>query len=157
MKKAELQAKVYELEAQVARLSAARERGVRRPIDAVEQLIDRVDPSSLEKEHFWAILMDGRQKVLEIITVAVGSLTQVNVHPRELFRQAIRIGAHSMILAHNHPSGDTDASGSDVELSLRMVKVGELVGIPVLDSIILGHGRDYSSMVADGLIERWNG
>lgn len=90
-----------------------------------------------EQEYFAAILLDTRQRVVDVLGVAVGSLSQVDVHPRELFREAVRRGAHSVILAHNHPSGELDPSEADIEMTRRMIEVGKLIGIPVLDHVIV--------------------
>lgn len=104
-----------------------------------------------EQESFVAIFLDARQRVIDARRVAQGSLSQVDVHPRELFRDAIRMRAHSIILAHNHPSGDPEPSEADIELTGRMREVGELVGIPVLDHVIVAPA-DATSMAAAGLI-----
>jgi DNA repair protein RadC len=90
-----------------------------------------------EQEYFAAVLLDSRQRVVDVLGVAVGNLSEVEVHPRELFREAVRRGAHSVILAHNHPTGDPEPSQADIELTERMIEVGKLVGIPVLDHIIV--------------------
>jgi DNA repair protein RadC len=97
-----------------------------------------------QQEHFVAILLDARQSVLDVMGIAVGSLSQVDVHPRELFRDAVRRGAHSMIIAHNHPSGAARPSTADVELTKRMVEAGELMGVPVLDHLIVTTDEAYS-------------
>lgn len=108
---------------------------LRDPADVVSLLRNAIGRQ--EQEYFAAILLDARQSVVDVLGVAVGSLSQVDVHPRELFREAVRRGAHSVILAHNHPSGDAHASQADIDLTQRMIEVGKLVGIPVLDHIIV--------------------
>ena len=105
------------------------------------------------QEHFVLIGMDSRQRVMLFRTVGVGSLAQVDVHPRELFRPCIRNGVHAVILAHNHPSGDPEPSEADVELTRRMAEVGKLVGIPVLDHLVVTDD-DFCSLAALGLLPR---
>jgi DNA repair protein RadC len=90
-----------------------------------------------QQEWFAVILLDARQRVIDILGVSIGTLASVDVHPREVFREAVRRAAHSILIAHNHPSGDAEPSDSDVHLTHRMSEVGKLVGIPVLDHLIL--------------------
>lgn len=103
------------------------------------------------QEYFIALLLDARQNVIDARGVSVGSLAEVSVHPRELFRDAVRIGAHSVIIAHNHPSGDAEPSEADVDLTHRMAEVGRLVGIPVLDHLVVTPD-DFSSLAQLGLL-----
>lgn len=107
--------------------------------------------SGSQQEQFVAILLDSRQRPFHVIHVAKGSLAQVDVHPRELFRDAVRLTAHSVIMAHNHPSGDARPSQADLDLTRRMVDVGKLMGIPVLDHVIVTE-QDTTSMAAMGII-----
>lgn len=104
-----------------------------------------------EQESFAVIFLDSRQRVIDAREIGRGSLSQVDIHPRELFRDAIRLRAHRLILAHNHPSGDPEPSEADVELTHRMVEVGKLVGIPVLDHLVVTRD-DYASLAALGLV-----
>jgi DNA repair protein RadC len=80
-------------------------------------------------------------------------MAQVDVHPRELFRPCIREGIHSVILAHNHPSGDCEPSEADVELTKRMCEVGRLVAIPVLDHLIVTDS-EHCSLAALGFVSK---
>ena len=89
------------------------------------------------REHFVAFTMDCRHRVIAQRTLAIGSLTGVEVHPREVFRQAIVDGAAALIFAHNHPSGDPTPSRQDLELTARLREVGDLCGIAVLDHVIV--------------------
>ena len=95
---------------------------------------------SAKREHFLAILLDTRQHAIRIETISIGSLTASIVHPREVFREAIVNGAASIILVHNHPSGDPEPSQEDRAITKRLVEVGELIGIGVLDHIIVAKG-----------------
>lgn len=92
------------------------------------------------KEHFAVMLLDVRNHVIAMPVISVGSLTASVVHAREVFREAIRQSAAFLILVHNHPSGDPAPSAEDIALTRRLVKVGQLMEIPVLDHIVLGDG-----------------
>ena len=104
-----------------------------------------------KKEHFWAILLDTRNRVIKSVEVSVGSLDTSIVHPREVFKEAIAASASSVIVAHNHPSGNPEASQDDIKLSKRLKEAGELVGIEVVDHIIIGD-RKYLSLKREGLL-----
>ncbi len=84
-------------------------------------------------------------------SVSIGSLDSSIVHPRELFKEAIAASASSMIIAHNHPSGNPEASQDDIKLTRRLVEVGKLMGIEIVDHIILGDGR-FTSLKREGLL-----
>jgi DNA repair protein RadC len=90
-----------------------------------------------QREHFIVIGLDSRQRVRMVRTIAIGTLSSVQVHPREVFRPLTQAGMHSCLLAHNHPSGDASPSEADVKLTERMVHAGLFVGIPVIDHLIL--------------------
>ncbi len=92
-----------------------------------------------QKEHFLVMLLDVRNRVLAMPTVSIGGLTSSVAHPREIFREAIQYSAASMILLHNHPSGDPTPSREDIQITKQMIKAGEIMGIPVLDHIILAN------------------
>lgn len=91
------------------------------------------------------LALDARNAVIDEIEVARGSLTDVEVHPREVFRPLIRQAAAAAVVAHNHPSGDPSPSASDVTFTRRLRRAGELLGIPILDHVIIGRD-DYSSI-----------
>jgi DNA repair protein RadC len=96
------------------------------------------------QEMFVVLLLDARQRVIDSFGVAAGSLSAVDVHPRELFRPAVQAGAHSVIIVHNHPSGDVDPSQADLDLTKRVAEVGGMVGIPVLDHLIVTKNESFS-------------
>lgn len=100
-------------------------------------------------EEFWAIAMDVRHRVVMDSMLARGSLTGVEVHPRDVFRTLIKVGAAAVIFCHNHPSGDPAPSRQDVELTVRLRDVGEMCGIPVLDHVVVGAGG-YVSLAERG-------
>jgi DNA repair protein RadC len=103
-----------------------------------------------KKEHFWAILLDIRNHVIKTVEISVGSLDTSIVHPRELFKEAIAASASTVIVAHNHPSGNPEASQDDIKLTRRLTEAGAIVGIEIVDHIILGDGR-FISMKREGL------
>jgi DNA repair protein RadC len=96
------------------------------------------------QELFAVLGLDARQRVRLVRRVAMGSIAQVDVHPREVFRPLVRAGMHAAILVHNHPSGEPDPSESDFDLTRRLVEVGRVVGIPVLDHLIVTRTRAVS-------------
>ncbi|MCK5433744.1 MAG: DNA repair protein RadC [Dehalococcoidales bacterium] len=103
-----------------------------------------------KKEHFLALLLDTRNRLIKVAEISIGSLDSSIVHPREVFREAISASAASVIFVHNHPSGDPEASEDDIKLTKRLTEVGEIVGIDVLDHIIVGD-KDYLSLKGKGL------
>lgn len=101
---------------------------------------------SLDRENFWVVHLDVRNVPLSFETISVGTISSTIVHPRETFKSAILLGASSIICAHNHPSGNLEPSDEDIELTKRLVKVGELVGIQVLDHVIITSLGSYTSL-----------
>ncbi len=92
-------------------------------------------------ERFYALLLDGRHRVTAEVLVSQGTLTASLVHPREVFREAIRRTAAALVLVHNHPSGDPTPSGEDRRVTERLAQAGELMGIRVLDHVVVAeHG-----------------
>lgn len=100
--------------------------------------------SELKKEVFTLVMCDAKNRILKDEIVSTGSLSLSIVHPREVFRPAVREAAASVFFLHNHPSGDPTPSPEDRDLTRRLVQAGRIMGIRVLDHIILGHGRFYS-------------
>jgi DNA repair protein RadC len=96
-------------------------------------------------EEFWALSLDVRHRIQAEMCLARGSLTGVEVHPRDVFRPLIRAAAAAVIFCHNHPSGDPTPSRQDLELTARLREVGELCGIAVLDHVVVGW-EGFSSM-----------
>jgi DNA repair protein RadC len=103
-----------------------------------------------KKEYFLALLLDTRNQLIKVAEISVGSLDSSIVHPREVFKEAISASAAAVIFAHNHPSGDAQASPDDVKLTKRLAEAGELVGIEVLDHIIIGD-KKILSLKREGL------
>ncbi len=92
------------------------------------------------EEHFCLMVLDARRRVIGLNQVSVGTLSASLVHPREVFRAAILLNAAAVIVAHNHPSGDPAPSSEDREVTRRLQRAGELLGIPVADHVVLGEG-----------------
>jgi DNA repair protein RadC len=90
-----------------------------------------------KKEHFLLLLLDTRNHIIDIQTISIGSLDSSIVHPREVFKEAISASAASVVFVHNHPSGDPEPSEDDIKLTKRLVEVGEILGIEVMDHIII--------------------
>ncbi|MBE3575428.1 MAG: DNA repair protein RadC [Firmicutes bacterium] len=148
--------------AKAARVAAALELGRRLAYQEAAQRVTLPTPEAvarfmmpemrfLEKEHFRVILLDTKNQVIEVHLVSVGTLSSSLVHPRELFRQSIRRGCASVILVHNHPSGDPTPSPEDIQVTRRLQAAGELLGIDVLDHIIIGDNK-YVSLRQQGLM-----
>lgn len=95
------------------------------------------DAANVPQEVFIAAYLDSRHRVLMVQVISLGTIDATLVHPREVFRPAIKIGAAALIVAHNHPSGDAHASREDRELTKRLSQVGALVGIQLLDHMIV--------------------
>ncbi len=111
---------------------------IRSPEDVRKLLLERLRFE--EREHFFTVLLNTKNHCLGIEEVSVGSLNSSIVHPREVFRAAIRRSAAALIIAHNHPSGDCTPSREDLEVTRRLTEAGRLLGIDVLDHVIFGDG-----------------
>lgn len=95
-------------------------------------------------EEFVILILDSKNKLIALDSISVGTINSTLVHPREVFKNAIKRSANSIILVHNHPSGDPSPSNEDILISKRLKEVGEIVGIKVLDHIIIGSNRHVS-------------
>lgn len=96
------------------------------------------DMRFLDREHFRAMLLNAKNQVLSCETISIGNLNSSLVHPRELFKVAIKRSAQALVLLHNHPSGDPIPSREDIEVTKRLLDAGKLLGIEILDHIIIG-------------------
>jgi len=101
-----------------------------------------------EKEGFWTVMLDVRGRLLRAVQVAEGSLSQCPVSPRDALRPAVREGAHAVVFAHNHPSGDPAPSAEDADLTERLRAAAEIVGVLARDHVILAAGGWYSFVAA---------
>lgn len=122
---------------------------IKTPDDAANLVMEEM--RHFDREHFRAILLNTKNQVIGTDKVSVGTLNSSAVHPRELFRNAIKRGAASVILVHNHPSGDPAPSREDMDITRRVKEVGNIIGIEVLDHIIIGDNK-FTSLKANGLV-----
>lgn len=118
------------------------------PADVERLLRGRI--ANLDRENFVVVLLNTKNEVIETSTVSVGTLSASLVHPREVFKPAIRASAASVVLAHNHPSGKVEPSREDREVTKRMSEAAEILGVEVLDHVIVGDG--YFSMKEHGML-----
>ena len=124
---------------------------IRSPKDAAAYVM--TDLSGLQQEHFVALFLNVKNEVLHRQTIFIGGLNTTIVHPRELFKEAVRRSAASVIVMHNHPSGNPTPSEEDVLVTKRLVKAGEILGIQLLDHIIIGE-YNFVSLKEKGYISR---
>jgi len=118
----------------------------RRPkISGMEDVIKAVKPliADQNKEFFIALYLNTKNGIIKQEVVSVGSLSANVVHPREVFRTACMVSASSIIVAHNHPSGDPAPSREDIEITKKLTEAGKMIGIELLDHVILGQDRNY--------------
>jgi len=146
----------------IARLEAATELGKRittnraqrqvtsinRPEEVVELMTPRFAGAS--REHFWAIILNTKNRIIKTTEISVGSLNASIVHPRELFKEAVKVSAASVIVTHNHPSGDPTPSGADIQLTRRLAKAGDVLGIELIDHVVIGD--TFTSLREEGLM-----
>lgn len=119
-------------------------RRITSPLDAYEILKSFLVDADREK--FYAIYLNTKNEPVAIHPVSIGSLNASLVHPREVYKAALLVNAASVILSHNHPSGDPCASKEDIEVSRRLKEAGSLIGIEVIDHIVIGKGTNYYSL-----------
>ena len=100
------------------------------------------------KEHFLVLTLNGAHQVIRLRIVSIGIMNRCIVHPREVFLPAIQDGSAAVILAHNHPSGQLEASEEDKQMTRRLVDAGQILGIPVLDHLILSKNGFFSFLEA---------
>ncbi|PIV42766.1 MAG: hypothetical protein COY75_07130 [Nitrospirae bacterium CG_4_10_14_0_8_um_filter_41_23] len=134
--------------AKAAQIKACFELGKRQDLEPELKDFDIKDPQSVvkairasikdkAKEHFKLILLNPRNKIIGISTISIGTLNASLVHPREVFKDAITHNAYSVVLAHNHPSGDSEPSEDDLMITKKLVEAGKILDIKVIDHIII--------------------
>lgn len=104
----------------------------------------------LDREVFKVLLLNVKNEVITIENTAVGGLSSAQIHPREVFANAIKKSANSVVLVHNHPSGNPEPSKSDILLTERLMEAGQILGIRVADHVVIGNGR-YKSILSEYL------
>ena len=102
-----------------------------------------------DREHFVTLMLDAKNRVIGLHTVSIGTLSAALVSPREVFKAAILANAASIILAHNHPSGDTTPSPEDIKVTDTLKQAGQILGIDVLDHVIVGENGAFRSLRRD--------
>lgn len=139
---------------EVSRRAALWCRADRPAINTPEDVYALVAPQlrGADREHFWALALNTKNRLLRTFEVSVGSLNASIVHPRELFKEAVRISAASIVVVHNHPSGDPTPSGADIQLTRRLSRAGDVLGIDLLDHVVIGDGGEHASLKELGLM-----
>lgn len=138
-----------ELGKRMARSRHADAATIRSPEDAVEVLMESMRYYS--KEHFVCLFLNTKNRIITQETITIGILDASLVHPREVFRAAVKCAAASILCAHNHPSGDPTPSLEDISLTKRLVAAGSVVGIELLDHVVIGDNQ-YVSLKEHGLM-----
>ncbi|MBU3097674.1 JAB domain-containing protein [Clostridium sp. DSM 17811] len=105
-----------------------------------------------DREELILICLNNKNEPISVSTISIGSLNASIVHPREVFKVAILSNSASVILAHNHPSGDTTPSSEDVSITKRLVEAGKIIGIPIIDHIVIGKEFSYCSLKEKGML-----
>ena len=122
---------------------------IRTPQDVMDVLSTEYDNAVVEMAQMLAL--DTKNKIIGIFTISTGSLNASIIHPRDIFQRAILSNAASVILAHNHPSGDPTPSSEDTELTKKLVDAGKILDIPILDHVVIGEGK-FVSLKERGII-----
>lgn len=132
-------------------------KGIRYKIGGAKDVVSFVmDQLQYErKEHFFTLILNTKGEIIQKDLVAIGGLSSAEIHPREVFANALRRSGASVIFIHNHPSGDPSPSREDINITRRLISAGEILGIDVLDHIIIGK-ECYKSFLEEGLMEPLN-
>jgi len=109
---------------------------IRSPEDAADYVMQ--DMRNLNQEHLVALFLNTKNEIIDRKTIFIGSLNASIVHPRELYREAIKRSSASLIVCHNHPSGSPDPSQEDIHVTRRLAESGKIVGIELLDHLVIG-------------------
>jgi len=125
---------------------------INNPIAARNLFIEVAELDKRSEEVFVMATIDVRNKVTGLFEVSTGTLNSSLVTPREVFKRAILQNAAGIVLGHNHPSGNIDASSDDINITKKLVKSGKILGINVVDHIIIGSEGNYSSMKEENQI-----
>ncbi|KFZ25873.1 MAG: hypothetical protein KQ78_01829 [Candidatus Izimaplasma bacterium HR2] len=119
----------------------------------ISEIADLLEARELAQEKFWVIALNTKNKIIGIGQISSGTLNCSIVHPRDVFKYAIAENCSSIILMHNHPSGNPEPSGEDFKITEKLCDCGELLGIKVLDHIIIGSENKFYSFKEYGTIE----
>lgn len=122
---------------------------IRSPEDGADYVMEEM--RTLKQEHFVVLFLNTKNQIIHQQTIFIGSLNASIVHPREVYREAVKRSAASIICAHNHPSGDPTPSQEDIHVTRRLVESGKMIGIEVLDHLIIGD-RKFISLKEKGYL-----
>jgi DNA repair protein RadC len=125
-------------------------RYIKTPEDAVAIVTDYL--RGVDREHFVGLYLNSANGLITIHTISVGTLNASLVHPREVFKMALMVNAASVIVTHNHPSGNIEPSSEDIAITKQLVEAGRIFGIPLHDHIIVTEGNNYTSFAEHGLL-----
>ena len=140
---------IIELKTQLA----VREEPTTTRISSPEEMVHHLkDISHLAQEVFIVLCLNTKNRLIQRHLVSLGTLNSSLVHPREVFRPAIQDGAASIVVAHNHPSGDPAPSSEDIRITRKLIEAGRQIGIGVLDHLIIG-SEDFVSLREAGLVQ----
>ncbi|MCS4485644.1 RadC family protein [Staphylococcus americanisciuri] len=133
-----------------SRMHAERQTYLTEPIQEPQQIAEKMYGlmCGYTQEHFVVLLLNTKNQVIHQKTIFIGTLNSAIIHPREVFKEAVKWSAHAIIVVHNHPSGDPTPSEADIQTTERLVACGEAMGIGVLDHIIVGDHK-YVSIMSD--------
>ncbi|MBA7574520.1 DNA repair protein RadC [Candidatus Atribacteria bacterium 1244-E10-H5-B2] len=124
-------------------------------VEIFRDILKSEDKTDQVKEHFWGMGVNIKNRVLYIELISLGSLTESIVHPREVFKSAILKNVVSLIFCHNHPSGDPEPSKNDIDITDRLRKGAEILGLRILDHIIITEDG-YFSFTMENLLKGGN-
>lgn len=136
------------------RTNAARAARLTKTLSRPEDVAALMAPifQGLEREVFYCLALNTKNYLKHMFEVSIGSLNASIVHPRELYKEAVRCSAASIIVTHNHPSGDSTPSGADIQLTRRIAQAGDVLGIELLDHVVIGGEDNYVSLRDSSLI-----
>ncbi len=139
----------FELSRRLDSLTPGSKTLISSPAEAARLIIPRL--RFLQQEVFLLIMLNSKNRVLQVEEISRGGLASTVVQPREIFKAAIKKSAAAVILCHNHPSGETDPSRDDIMVTEKIISAGKLVGISVLDHLIIGYNC-FTSLKEEGYI-----
>jgi DNA repair protein RadC len=126
------------------------DRCIRAPGDAARIGIDYL--RGVDRQHFVGLYLNTANNLITIHTVSVGTLNSSLVHPRKVFKLAYMVNAASVIVSHNHASGNAEPSQEDIAITKQLVEAGKILGVPLYDHVIVTEGNGFTSLSERGLI-----
>ncbi|MCR3906904.1 MAG: DNA repair protein RadC [Tenericutes bacterium] len=131
-----------ELGKRLSNLNREKKISIHSPYDVYMMLQHEL--SYLEQEHFICIYLNTKSEVIKKDTIFIGTINQTLIHPREIYKQAIKLSASAVLFVHNHPSGDSKPSNADIKATTSLMEASTIMGIDLIDHIIIGHNEYYS-------------